>query len=1175
MYIRTTMAQDHHKPNGGGGRYYKDDSSRRGRTFYSSSSSSRNYNPYHTQHTSNPNSYPGHFSNESSRTHNSQQHSATQNPFSSRRSGSSKSLSGSWHQSSYNSRDEHGNGNAQSSPSFPSSSSSSSPSKYRRPVSGPPSNGSMHINNIPPTGPSRRKSSTSFRDDIPSNTAASSVTPNPNSMPNLQIQRFPYNESHQPKINSLSDLNEQGDKLNNTSLESERSAKHHPIDSTYHSKEASGLLVHNIKSATVPVITVDSNVSVVKQEPEHELSLEAKVEERPTQDPLAVKSSQEITLQMVSTATQPDQIAADCTESSSSNDVKECIYPMNRIESKVWELKHASKEQRRKHLSYLRESRLKEISQYSFVDESFLIFRQADAYVLHHAFMEIKDILEEKKAKLTDQFVYLNKMWQKDCTNYDKQLEKTYDNDTSEKKPKVEIKQPTPPPPPARTSSSRRSRHHGDSVRTEAEFMEILASLEQERERDPLIRAQYGAASIPDMIMDPIEKYAFTRVLNTNNLISDKDAWASRVLSDPIDNFTAAEHAKFMDIYVNHPKKFGRISSELGGLRTSEECVLHYYKTKKTTNYKQLVANKNKRSKKKSSKKKPSKSQTDNTATPDTSTAEIDQNKTSLSGNENTENELCEDFEKDLNGEGDVTVEVTAKDLQKSTEMVIEDAKLNGIQAAEEDAEGTGETDIVENVETAKNDEIVEDDDNATEIGIDEAEGTVPASVDIATGSKRKLFEEETVNKMQKVAETVHSPSFIEHSTAPVLPAEYGVDVAGQNPPLTIKTEEDLDHDKRSRKTKNKDNHISSYWSVQDITTFPVLLRQYGSKWDTIAEKIGTKSATMVKNYYQRGLVDHPEWQTLIMMSSETEHAPSQLALPHHRLEANDQPFGSLPAQLPFPQAQPQQHGLYPVQPLQVPANGPSMGYFLKPENAYSTSFPRPQLGTVLPQESDEVSHTNHVPQFVPISQISPVYSQYVESAPHMTSMPFQSVDHHPIPNSHRGHALSSILNASNTTTAPVHFPPITSGAPSFGNILNSNSGAPILEGGSESYAVGKLPRIMDLLNRDEPKSEDINSGRMLAVPMAQPHQPFKPNIKNIMNSSPLQVEQREQHPPQLPLQRSLPPQSTQQQQQQQQQQQPSPRPQPQPQPQAPQPSTYMGGTSALDALARIAFERK
>ncbi|GME78912.1 unnamed protein product [Ambrosiozyma monospora] len=62
-------------------------------------------------------------------------------------------------------------------------------------------------------------------------------------------------------------------------------------------------------------------------------------------------------------------------------------------------------------------------------------------------------------------------------------------------------------------------------------------------------------------------------------------------------------------------------------------------------------------------------------------------------------------------------------------------------------------------------------------------------------------------------------------------------------------------------------SHITSYWSVQESTMFPVLLEKFGSDWESIAKQIGSKSATMVRNYFQRGLSENSKWETILKAS--------------------------------------------------------------------------------------------------------------------------------------------------------------------------------------------------------------------------------------------------------------------------------------------------------------------
>lgn len=811
------------------------------------------------------------------------------------------------------------------------------------------------------------------------------------------------------------------------------------------------------------------------------------------------------------------------------SDVQGCIFPMLEKQYRAWELKHTPKSIRRKNLTYLNKSRLTNISQYNFIDKSFLVFKQADAYILFNNLKNLSSTVESKKKKLTDQYVYLNHLWKKDIEVYDKQLEKVYENEDNDKKlndstQKTQQESQKQQDQSSKTSS-RRSRHHGDSVRTEAEFMEILATLEQEREKDPLVRAQYGAAIIPDMIMDPVEKYGLTRYMDSNNLVKDKTSWANRIYTDPVDTFTEAEHNKFCELYAFHPKKFGRISRDMGGLRTSEECVLHYYKTKKTTNYKQLVANRNKRPKRKVlKKKKDSKSKTKTeTATPETSNIEND-------------NQTNDD---DLNISN--TNILDSNEVTPSIPLQDEVPVPVSVSVADQVSLEPLPSVSVEPTIAIHQRKISIDDDHLNT--------KRRKTSDTIISQSPPVFNATSENKPQSpIPQNIPQPVIVETSTPSSF--DYNDEL------LQSQQQEEL---KRNKRTKRKDEEklISSYWSVQDINVFPTLLQKFGSSWEEIAQRLGTKSATMVKNFYRRGLVEHPEWQTFVQLNKQTTEIPPTTSLPP----------------LTQPTSQPQEiHKPVSQDHTVLNQNGPSMGYFYKPANAYSATYAKPPLmqfshfGQFNPQQQqpqqqqvllpEENSYVQHIPQFVPIDQSAPHYRYYVNepypnshlSAPQPPIQipstgpkppPLQVGNAFPPPGRSSIMNMTSLLNSSNSSGAPL--PPITSNHGPSSISQTPQSSVPLVPN-IKTEPVGKRQNIMNLLNED---TTNIKND-----PIYRRTTPFKPNISNIMNSSPIQIKNEINNGSNA--------------------YQPE-----QPKAQKEQKPNFIGGTSALDALAQIAFERK
>lgn len=276
-------------------------------------------------------------------------------------------------------------------------------------------------------------------------------------------------------------------------------------------------------------------------------------------------------------------------------------------------------------------------------------------------------------------------------------------------------------------SSGRRSRsgRHGDLVTTEAEFEEVLKSLTQQDDEDPMLKALRVSAPVPELKLDELEKNDF---YDFNNVVHDKLKWCERLHGQFKTNFNEKERELFCEAYVKYPKKFGYISKYMGGLRTARECVIHYYVTKKVANYKALVN----QYKKKASK---------------------------------------------------------SKKKKKQSEVTNEEIESEPIK-----------TEIVQ-------------------VPVD-----TPVSIPVAFPT------------------TVENEEFTDTGRRKRAAAPQFEDSKRKKP----KEEELIINEDDKPKT------ISSYWSITESNQFPQLLSEYGSNWTIIAEKLTSKTSTMVKNYFQR-----------------------------------------------------------------------------------------------------------------------------------------------------------------------------------------------------------------------------------------------------------------------------------------------------------------------------------
>ena len=139
----------------------------------------------------------------------------------------------------------------------------------------------------------------------------------------------------------------------------------------------------------------------------------------------------------------------------------------------------------------------------------------------------------------------------------------------------------------------------GDAVRSEAEFLEILASLENADMQDPNMRAARTTATAPDMYIDPDSDHLVKlRYDDVNGFVADPIAYYFDDF-DP-DVWSEEEKAIFARRYALWPKQFGKIAQALPH-KTPAQCVRYYYLNKKVpgNDFKALAAARNRERKRK------------------------------------------------------------------------------------------------------------------------------------------------------------------------------------------------------------------------------------------------------------------------------------------------------------------------------------------------------------------------------------------------------------------------------------------------------------------------------------------------------------------------------------------------------------------------------------------------
>lgn len=552
-----------------------------------------------------------------------------------------------------------------------------------------------------------------------------------------------------------------------------------------------------------------------------------------------------------------------------------CIFPMNKSETRLWELRNQRRENIISNQKYLLKKPIKSINEYPFVKENILIYQQALKPLLTSAISKTKRYEYAHKFQLKKEFMGLQDKWKEECIVLDnisnelraeeleqkRELEKEQQEKLQSEKELLEEQK--------RASGSSRRRNRADFV-DDTEIESVLLQI------DPDYKHHQTAAKIPAMIINPIEKYSI-KFKDTNNLVTDKDKWSSRILTDGIDTFTEVEHELFVDSYLTYPKRFGKISNQMGGLRTPEDCVLHYYRTKGTVDYKKLIMEKNKKRKSGAVKKnRKKKDKINENGLENTSIADYD----ATDATETLEPEVFEKPGIDQENEEikqDILVE---EELDEETESLNPSLDENLKNNKSKETEATCEIPATatnpelehtsnlpephEQKEESMFDEIVVEQSMEPMVSVQhiEIQENVQQRPELApiVSSKRLISETEIKNESQLVGiQLVHTAE-----------NEYAPDFDHFN----YSDKQDHNDPNQRKKVKHQPDHKSSYWSVKEANLFPDLLKEHGSQWSLISGALGTKSTTMVRNYYQRNAAQLG-WKLLVEDADSKRNATS------------------------------------------------------------------------------------------------------------------------------------------------------------------------------------------------------------------------------------------------------------------------------------------------------------
>ena len=445
---------------------------------------------------------------------------------------------------------------------------------------------------------------------------------------------------------------------------------------------------------------------------------------------------------------------------------------------------------------------------------------------------------EDEDADLCEEYEHHYRVWRQHVRDLDAEQKEREDIECQDPSEQAAPTSVTETSPPLQTPSEGRRRGlHA----TDYELEKVLEMSKLEAEREAQEKRERDAANakpnweleavVPNLL--PAQDVIVTQFADTSCLRDPKQMVMAWDLVPPEDDFTQEEHDTMLQNFKDFPKKFGKIA---GGLpdRSYKDCINHYYATKWDGKYKPP---RDKRRKPKA---------------PSVRRRDARPRANALISN------LNEDAKPDLYDGDDAAAPLNAytesgrpkraaaptfkdKDLSGEQSSVSTPVKKpgKGEQSSERTTEKPGRKPRASNKEPRQRKPRIQAAPRRDSISPERVE-TDPDGPDQLQPSARDFEGANALAALGNVPQPLiaqrptNAPAFMvgpSHSRTAVGPE------AGK-----IQTVRSGHHA----------TGTSSYWSVQEVEMFPQLISKYGTDWTSIASEMGTKTHTMVKNYFGR-----------------------------------------------------------------------------------------------------------------------------------------------------------------------------------------------------------------------------------------------------------------------------------------------------------------------------------
>ncbi|KAK0535203.1 DNA-binding protein snt1 [Tilletia horrida] len=431
----------------------------------------------------------------------------------------------------------------------------------------------------------------------------------------------------------------------------------------------------------------------------------------------------------------------------------------------------------------------------------------------------------------------------------------------------------------------------GDAVRSEAEFLEILASLENADMQDPNARAARTTATVPDLTLTADGEPMLSNYDDDNGFVANPEAFYFDEF-DP-DVWTEEEKATFERKYALWPKQFGRIAAGIPG-KTRAQCVRYYYLNKKQpgSNFKAIAAARS-RERKRKNRVKPKKAK-GSALMADLKMDDVgDDDDPSESRGDLVDSDMVDaSTAEGQGGSSDLVAPMSppAKKRRKdelSAADGLKKSKTKGRKTKGEKKSKTSKlsptnssdpvlpppvvrTPLVANPPPLASIGEHEESELAAAEMLNALAGIVPSP---QTNSSQPLPTGDDNKPAKKKRKTIKGEGVLpdtSSSSDPVIPSASGA--------------------KRARQS------TSSYWSIDEKNEFLRSLAANGKEWNLVASTLQTKSAAQARNYYMRN-ADDPDFIEAIKIgehNSKLDPSAREAAATafHNRRIADGAPVG-------------------------------------------------------------------------------------------------------------------------------------------------------------------------------------------------------------------------------------------------------------------------------------------